>query len=507
MRDIKGLMRKPHQGVDTAPQTPQTVPVRLEVVSQGGINPLMHQPLDSSRTVAAPGARKPSGKAEKKPNPLLQPPVLVTAGLLLVAAELALWLAGPGWWLAGNAVLLVAGLLVAGWLLSRRRNDKTGRARKGTSARTGSPAGPGLRGLLPRSLRKGAAGTGPGGSGSAGGLGGGGKRPSGGGVKGLMSRLGGKSTPGGKTGGGPAGGGGGKSGNTGGKTGRFGRMLSALKPSGGSAGSGASRQSGGKPSTGSAGPRKSGGRLRGAFTAAKGRLAGERGPGKKTGGDSKPGSDKKPGAKRSGWWSANYAAAKKKPGSDNKAGKLGPVKAADKPQPNVPGKPASKPGGQDKQGNPPPAPKHATPNTNYVRGNDTMTTVPSESDASLQKWGRNLRHVPGVLDEFSLATRKDAAQFEAMAASMQALANQGDSDLPAAKPLVAEAAAIAADLKAIAAERAEHDNRLRRIRERSEALSPRYLREHEVDEARLAGERGGRHVEKRADVSVAEQDT
>ncbi|MGA3524142.1 hypothetical protein [Melissospora conviva] len=441
MRDIKGLMKKPHQGVDTAPQTPQTVPVRLEVVSQGGINPLMHQPLDPSRTVAAPGARKPSGKAEKKPNPLLQPPVLVTAGLLLVAAELALWLAGPGWWLVGNAVLLAAVLLVAGWLLARRRNDKTGRGRerKGASARTGSPSGPGLRGLLPRSLRKGAAGTGPGGSGSGGGLGGGGKRPSGGGVKGLMSRLGGKSTPGGKTGGGPAGGGGGKSGNT--------------------------------------------------------------------GGDSKPGSDKKPGAKRSGWWSANYAAAKKKPGSDNKAGKLGPVKAADKPQPNVPGKPASKPGGQDKQGNPPPAPKHATPNTNYVRGNDTMTTVPSESDASLQKWGRNLRHVPGVLDEFAHATRKDAAQFEAMAASMQALANQGDSDLPAAKPLVAEAAAIAADLKAIAAERAEHDNRLRRIRERSEALSPRYLREHEVDEARLAGERGGRHVEKRADVSVAEQDT
>jgi hypothetical protein len=33
-----------------------------------------------------------------------------------------------------------------------------------------------------------------------------------------------------------------------------------------------------------------------------------------------------------------------------------------------------------------------------------------------------------------------------------------------------------------------------------------YKSEHEVDEARLAGGRGGRHRERRADVTTAEQD-
>jgi len=42
---------------------------------------------------------------------------------------------------------------------------------------------------------------------------------------------------------------------------------------------------------------------------------------------------------------------------------------------------------------------------------------------------------------------------------------------------------------------------------RAEELGAQYGRAHEVDEARLAGERGGRAREKRADVSAAERDT
>lgn len=133
--------------------------------------------------------------------------------------------------------------------------------------------------------------------------------------------------------------------------------------------------------------------------------------------------------------------------------------------------------------------------------------IQHQDDASLQKWGRNLTSVSPALEELAKSTDSQGQVAGAVAAAVSRLAAQGDDELPAAKAVVAETQAIAAELKQIEAEQAAAAQRLRSLMGRADALGASYKRNHEVDEARLAGERGGRHREKRADVTAAEQDT
>jgi len=98
------------------------------------------------------------------------------------------------------------------------------------------------------------------------------------------------------------------------------------------------------------------------------------------------------------------------------------------------------------------------------------------------------------------ASRQNDELVEALAASIAKLRAQGEDELPADRGLVAEVEAIAAELREI-----REDDRTAMAR--AEELGAQYGRAHEVDEARLAGERGGRAREKRADVSAAERDT
>lgn len=128
-------------------------------------------------------------------------------------------------------------------------------------------------------------------------------------------------------------------------------------------------------------------------------------------------------------------------------------------------------------------------------------------DASLQAWGRHLGTVAPAVQEVASASSKVTEQDQVVASSLGKLAQMGESDLPASRSLTAEVQAAAAEAKSIADDAAALDARRRALAARAETLPSRYHREHETDEARLRGERGGRHRERRADVSAAEQDT
>ncbi|MEU5946329.1 hypothetical protein ABZ793_12295 [Micromonospora sp. NPDC047465] len=133
--------------------------------------------------------------------------------------------------------------------------------------------------------------------------------------------------------------------------------------------------------------------------------------------------------------------------------------------------------------------------------------VQHSDDASLQRWGRNLRTVSPAIEELARAADQHTRLAGAIATSVQKLATQGETDLPAHPTVTAEAAAIAAELKQAQAEHEAAAGKLRQLAARADALGASYMRQHETDEARLAGERGSRAREKRADVAHAEQDT
>lgn len=132
-------------------------------------------------------------------------------------------------------------------------------------------------------------------------------------------------------------------------------------------------------------------------------------------------------------------------------------------------------------------------------------TVRHDDDASLQRWGRNLKTISPAIEELLQAARQQDELAEAIASGVSKLAVQGESELPADRALVAEAEAIAAELRELMTD--DRAGRLARLRARADELARSYGRLHEVDEARLAGERGGRAREKRADVAAAESDT
>ncbi|MFG2165499.1 hypothetical protein [Micromonospora chersina] len=163
-------------------------------------------------------------------------------------------------------------------------------------------------------------------------------------------------------------------------------------------------------------------------------------------------------------------------------------------------KPAPKPAPRTDAGRKPSPQPRATPKEN-------APMVQHQDDVSLQRWGRNLTTVSPAIEELAKQADAQGQLAGAVATAVGKLAAQGDDELPAAKTVTAEAQAIAAELKQVEAEQAAAAQKLRSLMGRADALGASYKRNHEVDEARLAGERGGRHRERRADVSQAEQDT
>jgi len=130
-----------------------------------------------------------------------------------------------------------------------------------------------------------------------------------------------------------------------------------------------------------------------------------------------------------------------------------------------------------------------------------MSAPRYDDDASLQRWGANL----GSLEAAAAEIAADYARAEEKAAQYQAivakLAAQYETELPASNRLAAEVDALRGR-----AGQASSAEAWRSVSKDSATLPATYQREHETDEDRLAGGRGGRHRERRADVSTAEQD-
>lgn len=166
-------------------------------------------------------------------------------------------------------------------------------------------------------------------------------------------------------------------------------------------------------------------------------------------------------------------------------------------------KPNTNPNPNPAPNNRPPSPAHRPAHTRK----DPDMGIARNPDASLQRWGRDLASISPALDELAEGTGRTAETISGAAEAVKALAELGDSELPADRGLVAEAQAIYADLARIAAAQEALQAQLRQLSTRGDALAASYKRQHETDEARLSGERGGVAREKRADVSAAEQDT
>jgi hypothetical protein len=128
-------------------------------------------------------------------------------------------------------------------------------------------------------------------------------------------------------------------------------------------------------------------------------------------------------------------------------------------------------------------------------------------DSSLQRWGRNLKTVAPALTEQANGMRSRKVEMEAVAGAMRKLSEQGDTDLPADKDVVAEMQRLTRVMEEAAREQAELEAKVRRYAAVAETLGNQYQRQHKMDEDRLNGTRGGRAREKRADVGNAEQDT
>lgn len=448
MRNIKSLRLKGRQPLD---EQAQDIPTSVEAPSAGPINPLMAQPLEKSPSVKPQGSDTKAAKGSKKPHPLLDPPVLATAALLVLTGEVVLWASvGLLWAIVINVTAVgLFFLVVSMW----RRHNARGKRTKGS--------------LLDRLMRQPGGGGGPGGRartpGGGGGAGGGPR----GGLRGLLDRL----SPRGR--------------------GTNKKDAKARQPG---ADSSAPRKPGGGGRPGIRWPFSRSNRpsknAPGGNGAKPKDAAGGRTPGKAKDTASKavPKPSPKPVdgvASRAG---QDFLAGLRGEHDKEKEAKEKPTKdAADGEQ-----KPAAEP-------------RHVSTEKRTEAPTKESTMVQHQEDASLQRWGRNLKTISPAIEDLAKAADGTSELADAIATGVSKLAQQGEDDLPAHKTLTAEAAAIAAELKTIQADNPAA--RLRSLAARAEALGITYRQQHETDEARLAGERGSRAREKRADVTNAEQDT
>lgn len=440
MGNLNPLTVQPRQPLE---KQPETAPKAREGASASSVNPLTSQPLDGQQNVT--GKAKPSRRT-KKPNPLLDPPVLVTAVMILLVVELVLWAAvGWLWWIVINAA---AAMLVFAAMLAWRRRGKGGLLDRLMRLA-------GLPGASPRS------GASPKGAS---------KRKPGGASRNPFSRLfgpGRASRPGGDA-------------SRAKKPGLF-DALRGKRP-------GASRKPGASGASPGTSSRKSpAGKPSGSTSSSSGGGGGRKKPGRKKGrslwDDVRDGFNQKrsePSAKKS----------KDPKRSDQKPDREEPAVAADdQPTPKQP-----------KQ-------KERHDQAPQQEQEEETPMIRHDEGSSLQRWGRNLKTIAPAIDELATEARKQSDVTDAIAKGVERLATQGENDLPAHPALTAEAEAIAAGLREVRAEEEVRAERLRSLAARAEVLAARYGTQHETDEARLNGERGGRAKERRADVSAAEQDT
>lgn len=123
-------------------------------------------------------------------------------------------------------------------------------------------------------------------------------------------------------------------------------------------------------------------------------------------------------------------------------------------------------------------------------------------DASLQRWGANLKGAEDAAAEVAAKYQQAEDAAEAFRSTWGKVANQGENELPVSNRVKADVDSITTRAKK-AATAAEW----RSVGADAATLPAAYQREHETDEDRLNAPRGSRARERRADVSVAEQDT
>lgn len=128
--------------------------------------------------------------------------------------------------------------------------------------------------------------------------------------------------------------------------------------------------------------------------------------------------------------------------------------------------------------------------------------IPFAEDQSLQRFGRNLTPIGTAVGQVASATAAVEAHQNRLRQQLGKIQAQAAAELPASHRLVAEID----DLVARAA-RATSADEWRQVEAIADTLPAVYRVEHETDEDRAAGGRGGVEREKRADVATAQQDT
>lgn len=400
----------------------------------------------------------------KAPPWWAKPQILAVVGLVLVLIELvAFGLLGWIWWLVANAALAVMTFLV---MLAWRRRSKGGliakllgaRSRRPRTGRPGSGTRTGGRG--------GGRWPGMGGRGRSGTAGGGG----------LRSRL--AKALGGAKGRGTAAGGPATGRSSGGLLGRLGRRASGT-PSGSSA----------------RGPGSILGRKRNRGTGGTGGTGGGSGAG--TAGKSKS---------RTSWWRRQPST---KPGPSS-AGGPGRTTASKPAQEPVGRKPGQQANGDPRQGRPTPqrgggdqqqSRSRPAAGPNSTGGSDQMTDMQYSADQSLQRAGANLRGAEEAAAEVQRLYAQAEAAKQRFTQVFGAATQQMEDDMPSSSRLRAEMETTQRQ-----AQRATTADEWRAVSAQAATLPATYRQEHETDEDRLAGGRGGRHRERRADVAYAEQD-
>jgi|WetSurMetagenome_2_1015567.scaffolds.fasta_scaffold1532371_1 hypothetical protein len=127
-------------------------------------------------------------------------------------------------------------------------------------------------------------------------------------------------------------------------------------------------------------------------------------------------------------------------------------------------------------------------------------------DTSLQGWGRRLAVMSSFLEELKTPSVA-AGEMREAAALTRRFAVHGTDNLPANPRLAAEVETVANGMDSLAAEYEALEERRKMLASQAETLHTQYRSSHEMDEARLNGERAPLQRERLADVQQASQDT
>ena len=123
------------------------------------------------------------------------------------------------------------------------------------------------------------------------------------------------------------------------------------------------------------------------------------------------------------------------------------------------------------------------------------------ADQSLQRAGANLSAAEAAAAEVQRLYAQAEAAKQRFNQVFGAATRQMEDDMPSSSRLRAEMETTQRQ-----AQRATTADEWRAVSAQAATLPATYRQEHETDEDRLSGGRGGRHRERRADVAYAEQD-